>query len=383
MRISMICCPFQTSFGFYGNALRAALEKKAGVPVHWVATNCGCGDPKEANRVFEAKTPDYFEMPVPVDYQSRYAWRRRIRSLARSFVFSAKAKRFSAMSQGADVVHFQQVLNAFGSKAAFAWLKQPSSAVRVVTVHELDADQQNAKAANVTYNRADAILVHCQELKNELIHLHVQPDKIHVVLHGTHLFERTTGPRSGIVFYGGHKLMSNKGLDTLLEAMAILKQRMGGGAPVLSVHGHYGVDTPPEALELAKKNGVTDRVVWVNQVPQDEVTKLYQRSLLAVLPYVGSFAGGAAGHAAACELPVVCTRKAGLPDHLGDTGIWFQEKNAIELADRIEYLLTNEPARKQAAERSYEHAQKYLRWDLIAEQTLQIYRNSNGRTEAA
>jgi hypothetical protein len=121
MQISMICCPFQTSFGFYGSALSAALQRKVGVPVKWVATNCGCGDPKEANRVFEAKNPDYLEMPVPGDFQSEYAWRRKVRGLARSIIFSAKARRFCAMAKEADVVHFQQVLNAFGSKAVFAW----------------------------------------------------------------------------------------------------------------------------------------------------------------------------------------------------------------------------------------------------------------------
>src|SRR5579883_3397365 len=120
MRISMICCPFQTSSGFYGSALGAAIERRTGVPVQWVATNCGCGDPQEANRVFQASNPDYFEMPVPADFQSRYAWRRKVRGLARSIVFSAKARRFCGLSRGADVVHFQQILNAYGSKTVFA-----------------------------------------------------------------------------------------------------------------------------------------------------------------------------------------------------------------------------------------------------------------------
>jgi len=383
MRVSMICCPFQTSYGVYASSLIAAIENRTSCPVQWVGSNCGCGDPIETNRQYQAQKCDYFEMPVLGDYRSTQAWKREARSLARSVLFSARARRFSRLSRGADVVHFQQILNAYGSKTVFAWLKQPSDAVRVVTVHELDADQQNAKAANATYNRANAILVHCQELKDQLIKLNVQPEKIHVVLHGTPLPERSSGPRSGIVFCGGHKLMTNKGLDTLLQALATLKQRMGDRAPVLSVHGHYGFDTPVEAIELAQKHGVTDKVAWLNQIPQGEVSKLYQRSLLCVLPYVGSFAGGAAGHAAACELPVIGTRRAGLPDHLGDAGIWVEERNVAQLADRIEHLLIDEAARKQAGERCFERAQKYLGWDVIAEQTLQIYANSNGRAKAA
>src|SRR5256885_12306173 len=39
--------------------------------------------------------------------------------------------------------------------------------------------------------------------------------------------------------------------------------------------------------------------------------------------------------AAANELPVVCTKKAGLPDHLGDCAVWVDEGNPEQLADRI------------------------------------------------
>jgi len=39
-------------------------------------------------------------------------------------------------------------------------------------------------------------------------------------------------------------------------------------------------------------------------------------------PFTGSFAGLPAGVAAANQLPIICTRKAGLPGHIGDCGVW-------------------------------------------------------------
>jgi len=384
MQVSMICCPFQTSFGSYGSSLKAALEKTIGRPVQWVASNCGCGDPIEVNRQYQAKDCDYFEMPVLGDYRSPQAWKRRVRGAARTVMFSARARRFASLSRGAEVVHFQQVLNAYGSKVVFSWLKQPSKAVRIVTVHELDADQLESKETNRTYNRADGIIVHCDEMKQQLVRLNVQPEKIHVVFHGTCIPEPVPDVRRvGIVFYGGHKLMSSKGIETLMQAMAIIQRRLAPRVSTLTIHGHYGTTTPPAAVELAAKHGVADRIVWLNQIPDEDVVRLYQRSQVCALPYTGSFAGGAAALAAACGLPVVCTLKAGLPDHLGESGIWVPENDAAQLADRIVELLSNDELRSRVADRSLRRAQGVLRWDVIAEQTLRIYRGENQSEQAA
>jgi hypothetical protein len=125
MKISMIGCPFQTSFGCYISSLRDAIGRKAASPVQWVASNCGCGDPIESGRQFQVLNCDYFDMPIPGEYRSSSSWKRRARGLARTAVLHWRAGRYASMSRGADVVHFQQILNAYGSKAVFQWLRSP------------------------------------------------------------------------------------------------------------------------------------------------------------------------------------------------------------------------------------------------------------------
>jgi glycosyltransferase involved in cell wall biosynthesis len=374
MRISFICCPFKTSFGAYGNSLKTAIEAGNGGQIQWVASNCGCGDPMETGRQFQIKQCDYFQMLIPLDYRSKTAWKRRVRGTARSFMIHLRARRYASMLNDPEVAHFQQVLNAYGSKAVFAWLNRPSSAVRVITVHELDADQLESPETNRTYNRADAIIVHCEEMRERLIQLAVQPEKIHVVLHGTDVpTPASDRARDGIVFYGGHKLMSGKGIETLFKAISILKKRRPGGVPALKIHGHYGSEAPAAAPRMAQEYGVADNIVWLNQIPEAEILPLYQQSLLIALPYTGSFAGLAGAFAAACQLPVVCTRKAGLPDHLGDSAIWIDENNAEQLAARIGELLDDDELRRRVGARLLKRAQDSLSWEVIADQTLKIY----------
>ena len=376
MRVTFICCPFKTSFGSYTDSLKAAIEKKTGDTVQWVGSNCGCGDPIEKGRQFQIPKSqcDYFELPICTDTVSKTAWKRPLKSITRSVFLPIRGKRYASLSKNAEVVHFQQILNAYGSKVVFTWLQQPSDASRIVTVHELDADQLQAPKSNEIYNLADGIIVHCEEMKQHLIRLGVREEKIHVLLHGVSLpASQPANAREGIVFYGGHKLMSGKGLETLFKAMSIIQRKMTARAPLLKIHGHYGTDIPQEALQLAARHEVADRIVWLNQIPDEDVVRLYQHSLLCALPYTGSFAGFAASTAAACRLPVVCTRKAGLPDHLGETAVWIDENNPEQLAERMIELINNEPCRRRLGDQLFERAQALLQWDVIADQTLGLY----------
>jgi glycosyltransferase involved in cell wall biosynthesis len=380
MRITLICCPFKTSFGLYGSSLKAAIEKKTGNPVQWVASNCGCGTPMAVSRQFlmPKQQYDYFEMLIPGDFVAKQAWKRQLRAAARTVLLYFRAKKYASSSKNAEVVHFQQILNAYGAKAVFHWLKQLSNATRIVTVHELDPDQLEFPERNQAYNLADGIIVHCEEMKQHLIRLHVQEEKIHVVLNGTNMpAALPDNHRQGIVFYGGHFLLHNKGVDTLFKAMSIIQQRMGANTPTLSIHGHYAAPEVEEATRLARQeNGVANTIVWLDELPDEDMVALYQRSLVCVLPYTGSFAGLPASLAAACQLPVVCTRKAGLPDHLGESGVWVEENNPEQLAERIIELVGNDRLRQEVGARLLKRAQEHLCWDVIADRTLKIYEQS-------
>lgn len=383
MRMTMICCPFKTSYGSYASSLMAAIEKKSGSKVQWVASNCGCEDPVEVSRNFQSNECDYFEMPIIGGYRSKAAWKRQLRGVARNAILYVRAKKYTQLSKNAEVVHFQQILNAYGSTAVFHWLKRPSKAARVITVHELDADQLEFPERNKIYDLADGIIVHCEEMKKQMVDLKVQADKIYVVLHGTNVPSPTQDSRrDGIIFYAGHKAMTGKGIQTLFKAMSILQQRMGTNAPMLKIHGHYGETTPEEAKKFAEASGLASKIVWLNQLSIEDIVRQYQSSLVCVLPYTGSFAGLPASIAAANQLPVVCTRKAGLPDHLGDCAVWVEEENPEQLAERMIELLSSDEMRRGIAARLLTRAENFLRWDVIAERTLNVYEKS-AKTRAA
>ncbi|MHB8533904.1 MAG: glycosyltransferase family 4 protein [Sulfuricaulis sp.] len=373
MKVKIISCWFTTSYGDYTDGLRRALERCLGIEVGVIASNCGCGDSVEVNRRFMDRRCDYFELPHIYYYRSVNPVKRWLRIKGSQLMQRARAKQYLKRTGDAAVLHFQQILNAYGSVALFNWLSMSSKAARVVTVHELDMHQQDFPETNLKYNLADRIIVHTHEMKQSLISLGVDSERIDIVEHGVDISPVSNETREGIIFYGGHKLHSGKGLDVLFRAMALVKERLGPNTPLLKIHGHYGYVTPVYGLQCASEAGIADNVRWLNQISVAATISEYQRSLFCVLPFTGSFAGFPAVNAMANGLPVIGTRCAGLPEHLGEAGIWVEINDSEGLANAIGDLLSNEALRQNIAAKGRKRAETLLSWDTIARKTLDSY----------
>jgi glycosyltransferase involved in cell wall biosynthesis len=377
MQVTFIACPFTTSYGAASESLKKALEKKLGRSVDWVASNCGCDDEAELGRQFQMQGCKYFDMITISDYQSSKRWKFWLRIKARKLLYYFRAQKYRKLSAGAEVVNFQQTLHAYGSTVLFHWLNQRSQAARVVTVHELDRHQLENPARNKIYNKADAIIVQQGAMKEQLVGLGVDRNKIEIVLHGTELPAMNGNePREGIVFYGGHHPLKGKGLHAVFQAMTMLKTRLGPKAPKLKVHGYFGRDDLATVKELAAQAGLADDTSWFMQLPLPEAFRLYHSSLLCVLPYMGSFAGLAAATAAAAELPIVGTRNAGIPEHIGENGLWIDNDNPQQIVAQVETLLGSEELRRDLAARLRKRAEQDLSWDVVADKTLAVYRRA-------
>jgi glycosyltransferase involved in cell wall biosynthesis len=374
MHVTLIACPFKTSYGPASESLKKSLEKKTGTAVEWVASNCGCGDDVEISRQFQMPGCKYFDMITITDHPTPKRWKLWLKLKARKFFYYFRARKYRQLSAGAEVVNFQQTLHAYGSTVLFHWLNQPSQAARVVTIHELDRHQLASPESNKIYNKADAIIVQQGAMKDQLIGLGVDPDKIEIVPHGTDLPAIDANQTlEGVVFYGGHHPMKGKGLHAVLKAIALLKTRLGPKAPKLKVHGYFSSEDLAALQELAAQLGLAGDVAWLNQISMPEVFRHYQSSLLCVLPYTGSFAGLAAATAAAAGLPVIATKNAGIPEHIGEDGIWIDNDNSEAIAEQIEKILGSAELRRDLSRRLRKRAEQCLSWDVVADKTLAVY----------
>jgi glycosyltransferase involved in cell wall biosynthesis len=374
----MISCFMKTTYGAYTDSLRRALEPLLGEKVDVISSNCGCGDPHAKHRVRYGLGCRYFEFPNVSfrawDDGQSVAYKYRGRLILGKAAYWSRAQIYASMSRDADIVHFQQVLGAFGSRSVFNWLKTNPKMTKVVTVHELDPYQLEFPALNRIYNRADQIIVLFSDMKDRLVGLGVDPDRISIIHYGTEEPEAVHRERRGIVFYGGHHFNRDKGIEGALRAFKAIVRGQEHDDLRLSIHGQYGSQPPQEIADLVSSYDLGDRVVWLNNIYEDEITRLYESSLFLLAPFKGSSAGGAATRAMACGLPVISTREAGLPDHLGELGIYVDVGDDQALEREMRRLLDDPDAREAMANPLRQRAEESFSWNKIAADTLGVYR---------
>ncbi len=140
------------------------------------------------------------------------------------------------------------------------------------------------------------------------------------------------------------RLVSDKGVKLLLQAMAQLKQR--GVCPSLTVIG----DGPERAAleQQVSDTGLTGQVIFVGRKRPAEIAQLLSAHKILVVPSRWNEPFGiVALEGIACGCAVIGSAGGGLPEAMGACGVTFSNDNVEELADRIFTLLGDDAARLQ------------------------------------
>jgi glycosyltransferase involved in cell wall biosynthesis len=197
-----------------------------------------------------------------------------------------------------------------------------------------------------------------------------------------------------LLLYVG-RLVTFKGLDHLLDAVAMLNGRMSpealnsnanhslAKAPRLPVRLILAGDGPHRAAlqERANRLGLGGRVQFLGSVPHYEIPHLNAISDAFVVPSTDheTFCI-AACEAMGCGRPVIATRVGGLPEVVrdGETGFLVPPGDAAALAERIAMLLGDGGLRQRMGEAARVSAEMFT-WDRVIERMLASYEQALGR----
>jgi glycosyltransferase involved in cell wall biosynthesis len=153
------------------------------------------------------------------------------------------------------------------------------------------------------------------------------------------------------------RMVSNKGLDRVVDALAMLRRR---GAP----HRALFVGKGPKAKkvrEQAIKAGLGDAVRFVDWVASPhELAEIYRRSRTLVCASTCEGGPRVTVEAMACGTPVVSTRVGVMPELLADgAGGRLCDFTARSLADTLQGLLTDEDRRLAMGAHALQVAQNF------------------------
>ncbi len=173
-----------------------------------------------------------------------------------------------------------------------------------------------------------------------------------------------------------------KGIDTLIQAIAIMRQNgeMDEDVCLALIGGE--TDVSPENLskemahlhEMRKQYNLGDFVTFLGQRSQDTLPYYYSAAEAVVLPSVYESFGMVALEAMACGTPVVASEVGGLAFLVQDqkTGFTVPFADPQALADRLTDLLHDEPMRRQMGTQAAIFARDYA-WEKITARVKSLY----------
>jgi glycosyltransferase involved in cell wall biosynthesis len=178
-----------------------------------------------------------------------------------------------------------------------------------------------------------------------------------------------------VIGYGG-RLVPEKGLPVLLEAVARLSPAQDGG-PFLIVLG-----SGPERdrlQSLASRLGIGPRVRFVEQVPSTQVPLVLAGFDTLVLSSVSMHNrneqfGRILVEAMAAGVPVIGTRVGEIPKVVGDAGDIVGPEDSEQLAGALRRVMTDEGLRAHHSQRGRARVLEHFTQTRIAERTVAFYR---------
>jgi glycosyltransferase involved in cell wall biosynthesis len=158
-------------------------------------------------------------------------------------------------------------------------------------------------------------------------------------------------PRHDFLYVG--RLVSEKGVTTLLRALALLNGRPGRRPATLLVVG----DGPQRASleELARALGIGAQVHFVGTKRDEALVEAIADGEIAVVPSEWEEPmGGVALELLAAGKPLIVSARGGLRECVGDAAWDFPNGDAAALAERMGALLDDETLRRSKAGRAAE-----------------------------
>ena len=229
-------------------------------------------------------------------------------------------------------------------------------------------------------------LVQTPYMESELVLHGIPPASIRVLPVAPKQVEMDPGAGDSsahILFVG--QLLRGKGVDFLLRALALVRERqLGTGEDWTCTIAGEGSHLSA-CQSLAEELALTDRVQFAGRLSRDELAAEYQRARLGVVPSVWPEPMGMVGlEFMWAALPVVAFDAGGISHWLEDgrTGYLAAPKDVAGLADHITKLLADPGLAEQMGRRARRVAEeKYDHGDYI-DQLLQILAEAAGLAPA-
>ncbi len=178
------------------------------------------------------------------------------------------------------------------------------------------------------------------------------------------------------------RLAAHKGIDTVLHALALLRDE----APELR-YAVVGSGIMQRDLEtMARELGVADRVRFLTEVADGDLPALYNSAEIYVgvsrqVELMVEGFGISLVEASACGIPVIGGASGGIPDAVrdGETGLLVESGRPEPVRDAVRRLLSDRELALRLGAGGRRAVESFYNWDRVAADVIQIGREFASR----
>jgi glycosyltransferase involved in cell wall biosynthesis len=250
----------------------------------------------------------------------------------------------------------------------------------------------NRPLMHVAIQRASAIVTVSHSTRRDLLRLHgLAPERVTVVHEAASPAFRPIGDRGRLnsirakyglpdrfVLYVG-TIEPRKNLARLIDAFAQARHR--GITHDLVCVGPYGWSSR-DLVGRIERLGLSSHVHFTGYVPFEDLPVIYNLGELFVFPSLYEGFGLPVVEAMASGTPVLTANTSSLVEIAGDGAETVDPTNTEALGAAIYGLLTDEPRRRDLAQRGWQRSRAFS-WSQTAKDMLAVYQRAAGKTVAA
>lgn len=226
---------------------------------------------------------------------------------------------------------------------------------------------------------ADVVIAISEQTKRDIVEfLKINPNKIKVIYQGcamafkkeyTHsLKEKIKAkyklPKEFILNVG--TIEKRKNLLSIVQAIKNIDTK-------LVVIGNDKSNYAKEVKRYIINNKLNDKVLFLKNVPIEELAIIYQLATLFVYPSIFEGFGIPIIEALYSKIPVITSKDGCFSEAGGDNSVYINPLHVSELEEAIKQLLSNPQQQKEMVEKGWEFAQKFND-EVIVEIIYKLYK---------
>ncbi len=252
---------------------------------------------------------------------------------------------------------------------------------------EYASDPANARALRKDFSLFDAIIAPSNELKERTEEFYPHPGRVFYVpnaVDGVHFspgastFELSKDygvPRGAELVLCPRRIVRKNGLEFLVRALAGLKEDERRGVR-FAIVGNGVEDEEVRLRSLADNLRVSDLILWMGVVPNDQMVEFYRASTFVVIPSLMEATSIAALEAMACGKAVIASKVGGLPDIIADgvNGYLVPPADPEALLNSIRSMLSDKRKVSEMGTNARQIVVEKFSWHEVGELVEKIYR---------